>query len=130
MGQKDHQEGMMAAPPRILDRKVLHAGAHIFREGDDGDRAYLVQQGTVEIVRRRADGTEVILGEITKGGIFGEMALVDDQPRMAAARALTGVTLLVVTREQFREKLDAADPFIRALLKIFVHNIRQVSSRI
>lgn len=120
----------MAAPPRILDRKVLHAGAHIFREGDDGDRAYLVQQGTVEIVRRRADGTEVVLGEITKGGIFGEMALVDDQPRMAAARALTGVTLLVVTREQFREKLDAADPFIRALLKIFVNNIRQVSSRI
>lgn len=120
----------MAGPPRILDRKVVASGAYIFREGDDGDRAYLVQEGTIEIVRRRADGTEVILGEIAKGGIFGEMALVDDHPRMASARAMTGATLLVVTRDQFREKLDAADPFIRALLKIFVRNIRQVSSQL
>lgn len=120
----------MAGSPRILDRKVVASGAYIFREGDDGDRAYLVQEGTIEIVRRRADGTEVILGEIAKGGIFGEMALVDDRPRMASARAMTGATLLVVTRDQFREKLDAADPFIRALLKIFVRNIRQVSSQL
>lgn len=120
----------MAAEPRILDRKVVAAGSYVFREGDEGDRAYLVQQGTIEIVRRRPDGSEVVLGEINKGGIFGEMALVDDQPRMAAARALTGVTLLVVTRDQFKEKLGAADPFIRALLKIFVNNIRQVSARI
>jgi CRP-like cAMP-binding protein len=120
----------MAGPDRILDRKVLHAGSFLFREGDDGDRAYLVQEGVIEIARRRSDGTEHILGEISRGGIFGEMALVDDKPRMASARALTAVTLLVVTRDQFKEKLDNADPFIRALLKIFVRNIRQISSQI
>ncbi len=119
----------MAGPDRILDRKVMHAGASLFREGDVGDRAYLVQEGIIEIVRRRADGTEVVLGEVGKGGIFGEMALVDDKPRMATARALTAATLLVVTRDQFKDKLDAADPFIRALLKIFVRNIRQISSQ-
>lgn len=115
---------------RILDRKVLASGTIIFREGEEGDRAYLVQEGTVEILRTRPDGTTIVLGEVGRGGIFGEMALVDNKPRMAMARARTAVTLTVVTRDKFKEKLDAADPFVRALLKIFVNNIRQISDKL
>jgi len=115
---------------RVVERKVIYPGQYVFKSGDEGDRAYLVQDGLIEIVRVGPAGDEVVLGEIGKGGIFGEMALVDDQPRMASARAKEQATVAIVTRDQFQQKLSAADPFIRALLKIFVRNIRAITDRI
>lgn len=119
----------MAGETRFVDRKVFFPGQYIFRMGDVGDRAYLVQDGKIQIQRTKPDGSTVVLGELTKGGIFGEMALVDDQPRMACAVATEQTTLVVVGRDQFQSKLNAADPFIRALLKIFVRNIRAITDR-
>lgn len=116
-------------PARVIERKVIYPGQIIFKVGDEGDRAYLVQEGQVEIFRPDEIGGERLLGEIGKGGIFGEMALVDDQPRMASARAKEQTTLAIVTRVQFQEKMQASDPFIRALLKIFVRNIRTITDR-
>jgi CRP-like cAMP-binding protein len=119
----------MAGENRFVERKVLYPGQFIFRTGEVGDRAYLVQDGVIIIQRTRPDGVDVTLGEVTKGGIFGEMALVDDQPRMACAMVKEQSTVIIVSREQFQSKLDKADPFIRALLKIFVRNIRAITDR-
>lgn len=107
---------------RILERKVFYAGQKIFSEGEDGDRAYLIQEGSVEILKNG-----LVLGTLSRGELFGEMALVDDEPRMATARAATDVAVVLIERDAFREKLDAADPFIRALLNIFVRNIRTLT---
>lgn len=107
---------------KILERKVFYAGQKIFKEGDRGDRAYLIQDGTVEIVKNG-----MALATLSKGELFGEMALVDDQPRMASANAITDVSVVVISREVFREKLAKADPFIRGLLSIFVRNIRNLT---
>lgn len=112
---------------QVLERKIFPAGALIFREGEEGNRAYVVQSGMVEIIKNGEDG-EAILGTIVEGGIFGEMALVDDQPRMASARAVKSTTLIAVPREVFRQKLATTDPFIRALLNIFVKNIRAMAA--
>jgi CRP-like cAMP-binding protein len=119
----------MASDGRFVDRKVLYPGQYVFRTGDVGDRAYLVQEGVISIERTRPDGNVVTLGEVKKGGIFGEMALVDDQPRMACALVKEQATVIMVGRDQFQSKLDKADPFIRALLKIFVRNIRAITDR-
>ena len=107
---------------RVLERKVFYAGQKIFKEGDRGDRAYLIQDGTVEIVKNG-----VPLATLAKGELFGEMALVDDQPRMASAVAATDVAVVIISRDTFREKLSKADPFIRGLLSIFVRNIRNLT---
>jgi CRP/FNR family cyclic AMP-dependent transcriptional regulator len=107
---------------KILERKVFYAGQKIFKEGDRGDRAYLIQDGTVEIVKNGMP-----LATLSKGELFGEMALVDDQPRMASANAVTDVSVVVISRDVFREKLAKADPFIRGLLSIFVRNIRNLT---
>jgi CRP/FNR family cyclic AMP-dependent transcriptional regulator len=64
---------------------------------------------------------------VTTGGIFGEMALIDNQPRMASATALTGTTCVIITDAVFDNKLKEADPFIAGLLRIFVRNIRSVT---
>jgi CRP-like cAMP-binding protein len=114
----------------VLDRRVYAAGEVIFKEGEIGRRcAYLVQSGKVEISKRAADGETFILGYINDGGIFGEMALVDNKPRMAMARAADTTTVIIVTEATFEDKLRKADPFIRGLLNMFVRNIRETTDK-
>ena len=112
---------------KILDRLVIAEGASVFNEGDRGDRAYVVQDGVIEIWRKDEYGNPIVLGKVEKGGIFGEMALIDDQPRMATARALIATTVISVPRNVFSVKLAKCDPFIRGLLGIFLRNIRSMA---
>lgn len=110
----------------IIERKTYPAGASIFVQGDMGACAYVVQEGMVEIFITPEDGSgERVLGTITKGGIFGEMALIDKSPRMANARAKAGSTVIVITESMFNHKLEKADPFIRGLLGILADTIRR-----
>ncbi|MBF0167497.1 MAG: cyclic nucleotide-binding domain-containing protein [Alphaproteobacteria bacterium] len=113
---------------KFIERKVFFPGQKVFAEGEEGNRAYLVEKGEVEIFKKTEEGEERILGVITQGGIFGEMALIDNQPRMASARILTDATLSIIPRAAFEEKLRHADPFLRALLTIFVRNIRTLTT--
>ncbi|MBL8830828.1 MAG: cyclic nucleotide-binding domain-containing protein [Rhodospirillales bacterium] len=113
---------------QILPRKHIRAGRAIFRKGDAGDMAYVIQSGTVEIVRPVVDQKRVI-ATLAAGEIFGEMALVDGKPRMADAIATTDVTVLAISAEQFQEKLKEADPFLRALLRMFVKNLRVMTEK-
>ena len=110
----------------VLQRQTFQPGDRIFKEGDEGNMAYVVQAGEVEIYKE-VDGVVTVLGTVGQGGIFGEMALIDSKPRMAAARARKGSTIIVVTRDTFDQKLSKADPFIRGLLNILVENVRNLS---
>lgn len=111
----------------VLERKTCQAGERIFKEGEEGNRAYVVQAGEVEIIKSTGD-KDIVLGTIGKGGIFGEMALIDDKPRMASARAAKGgATVIIVSRMMFQKKLAKADPFVRGLLNILSENIRSVT---
>lgn len=118
----------MSETEKILDRVVIAEGTAVFNEGDRGDRAYVVQDGMIEISRNDDYGNPVVLGTVEKGGIFGEMALIDDQPRMATARATVATTVIAVPRAVFSQKLAKCDPFIRGLLGIFVRNIRSMAN--
>ncbi len=109
----------------LVDRKNFTAGHMVFKEGDQADCAYIIQEGLVEIIKTDGDDTKV-LATIPKGGIFGEMALIDEAPRMASARMAEGGTLLVVSRTAFETRLNKSDPFIRTLLRIFVDTIRRL----
>ena len=110
----------------VLQRKVIAVGERIFKEGDEASSAYLIQDGEIEIYRE-ANGEKVVLATMGKGAIFGEMGLVDSKPRMASARATAMTTVVIVTRPMFQDKLNKTDPFVRALLNIFVETIRRSS---
>lgn len=114
--------------PLILQRQLYDPGDQIFKEGDEGRLAYVVEEGEVEIFVI-IDDHEQVLGTVGKDGIFGEMALIDNQPRMANARATKSTTIICVTRQMFDEKLNQADPFIRGLLKILADNNRDITSK-
>lgn len=107
----------------ILERRTLRDGDTIFRQGEQGSSAFIVQSGEVAISVN--DGNdEKVLATIGQGGVFGEMALIDDKPRMATARAKGAVTVVTITKNMFDQKLKKTDPFIRALLRILVETVR------
>ena len=115
----------------VLDRRVYAEGEVIFKEGEVGRRcAYLIESGKVEITKRKDDGTDTVLGYIPQGGIFGEMALIDDSPRMAQARAVAPTAVVIVSESMLEGKLKKADPFVRGLLNLLVRNLRQSGNRL
>lgn len=119
---------MAVDPQQLMPRQSFAAGEVIFREGMIGDVAYVVQEGEVEIVRTQSKSqARKVLGIIRKGGMFGEMALVDGKPRMADAVALKETTCMIVKRDLFERKLESADPFIKGMIRIFVRNIRSMA---
>lgn len=117
-------------PPKSQPSRATFAPAQvIFREGEAGDRAYLVEQGLVEIRKKDSKG-ERLLGQIKPGEFFGEMALIDDNPRMASAVAAQHTICLTVARDVFKERMKKADPLLVALLKMFTSNIRELEDRL
>ena len=112
---------------QVLDRKVFPIGEKIFRDGDSGGRAYIVQSGSVDIVKE-INGEDVVVGTVGPGGIFGEMALIDDEPRMASAIVSDTCVCIVITRAVFQKKLNKLDPFLSGVLRILVENIRSIQA--
>ena len=112
-----------------LETREIQAGRYIFREGESGDLAFIVTEGVVEITRK-VNGEEVVLGEVPKGGLFGEMALLNDKPRMASAYAQDEVKLLVISRAQMAKKMSVADPFLRALIEVLSNHVRSVVDKL
>jgi CRP/FNR family transcriptional regulator, cyclic AMP receptor protein len=115
-------------PSRINDAKRIQVneGQHVFRERESGDAAFVVLDGKIAIYRTTEQGDH-LLATLGKGAMFGEMALIDNQARMASAKAIEGqATVLVVTRDAFKKRMDMLDPFTRGLIKILTENIRTI----
>ena len=115
-----------AVDAKNVDRKQFFAGELIFQHGSFGNRAYLIESGLVEISRGHGERKRV-LGRVGPGGIFGELALIDGQGRVADARALSDTVCLVIPQDVFRDKLERTDPVIRALLRIMARNLRTLT---
>ena len=111
----------MAPPP--LSKKTFKPKDIIFREGEAGDDAYLVQKGHVEIVRKRGDSEQVVR-QVKAGEVFGAMAAIDTQHRIATARAVEESVCVVIPKRVLEEKIAASDPLVVALLRWFVTQSR------
>ena len=111
------------------DRERYRAGELIFAEGDAPSGAYLIESGRVEITTLQFNEPRV-LGELGPGMLLGEMAVIDHSPRTASARALTDCRLIPINREQFAERLAAADPVVRALLMSQLSRYRSALARL
>ncbi|HEY3303037.1 MAG TPA: cyclic nucleotide-binding domain-containing protein [Candidatus Binatia bacterium] len=85
--------------------KEYRAGEIIFREGDPGKALFIVLDGKISIARA-ADGFEKPLALLGPGAYFGELALIDDQPRFAGARADEDSLLLIMYKSHFDELIE------------------------
>lgn len=106
-----------------LNREIYGVGELIFKEGDAGDCAYLIEEGLIEI-SVTVDGREQRVNQIGKSELFGEVALIDHQPRTASARALEKAVLITIQRSLVNELLEKTDPIVRHLLLVILDRYR------
>ena len=107
-----------------LDRITYKAGDQIFREGDTGDCAYLIESGSVEVSISR-ENESFRVGLLGVNDLFGEMALIDKRPRMATVTALDDTRVIRISRSLIEEKLSESDPLIAHLLRLVLKRFRQ-----
>ena len=88
-----------------LERLEVPAGEIIIRQGETGEECYLLRSGRVEVLARRAQSRERNLATLGPGSLFGEAALLTDEPRNATVRALEPCTLLALRRTDLVEAL-------------------------
>ena len=106
-----------------FDREVFSGGQEIFRSGDAGDCAYLIEEGVVEILVLKEDG-EHRIKLISQGELFGEVSLIDYQPRTATVRAIERTVLVPIPRKLMEQLLEKSDPVLRHLLLVILERFR------
>jgi CRP/FNR family transcriptional regulator, cyclic AMP receptor protein len=95
------------------------AGETIFREGDPGAEFFVIQRGRVRILSGNR-----LLETLGENEIFGEMALIDDAPRSAAAVAETDVTVASVTEKQYLFLVRHTPFFALKVMRVLAHRLR------
>jgi CRP/FNR family cyclic AMP-dependent transcriptional regulator len=105
-------------------------GSVILFQDDPGDSLFVLRAGRVKVVLIGEDGREVILGVLEPGAHFGELALIDDQPRSAHVIAMEDAQLLILRREDFRRRVEANPTVAWALLSELSRRLRRADVKI
>ena len=133
------EQGLSAQELRLLAKysreRRYSAEALIFAEGEPGDCLYIVLDGAVRISRMVPGMGEECLTILERGEVFGELALVDDQPRSADARAHRATTTVFsISRSLLEEVLsmdpDAAIQFLNLLCRLLCRRLRAMNERL
>lgn len=134
--EADHQsvlpEPGSTEPEGSLDGEnhiLVNEGEVIFREGERGCSAFLIERGEVEISVQR-NSENVKLARRGPGEVFGEMAIIDDQPRSATVTAVRPCQLLMITRDQLVNRIEQTDPVLRMCLRVILQRFRTTLLRL
>jgi len=106
-------------------KKTFQESKFIIREGEPGEVAYVIQNGKVEIIKGFVETRHLAFR--AKGDVIGEMALLDNRPASASARAMTDVEVVGISREEFQARADAMDPAMRSIMQHLVKRLRDAS---
>lgn len=97
----------------------------LFRAGDAGDAMYLIERGKVRISVQARDGHELTLAELGRGEFFGEMALLDGQPRSANATTMEESRLAVLSRDHLLSFVERNPKFALEMLTAVANRLRR-----
>jgi len=106
-------------------RKMFPAGTEIFRSGDVGNCAYIIDEGEIEI-GIPLNAHQTIHNRLGPGELFGEMALIDDHKRIGSARAVSDTVMRVITSNQILDRLHHSDKVIAFILRITLMRYRHL----
>ena len=124
------ERGELVRFAELTREKSYPKGSVIVFEDDPGDSLFVVRDGRVKVVLVAEDGREVILGVLGIAEHFGELALIDDQPRSAHVIAMEDATLLVLRREDFRRRVEGSPSVAWALLTELSRRLRAADGKI
>jgi CRP/FNR family cyclic AMP-dependent transcriptional regulator len=103
---KDLDDTELAEVADVCREEQFVSGEYIFREGESGNRLYLITEGEVRISRDVPGSGEEALAVLKPGALFGEMAVFDRSERSTHAISNGGTTVLTITRADFEMLLD------------------------
>ena len=117
----------------LLIPKKIKAGEMIFRELDDSDALYVVEQGQVVVSKHVSGEMEIVLTRFYPGDFFGEMGLFDSAPRSASAHAELDTILWRLDREVFHQILsnypEIAARICYRLVTVFIQRLRATNDQ-
>ena len=105
-------------------------GDMIMEQGSIGDCAYIIEKGEVEIFISHPGNKEQKIATRGEGTIIGEMALIDQKRRTASIRAVTDCSMVKITEDDFKRRVDASDPIMKMILQVVLNRYRDTLSRI
>ena len=114
---------------KSVNRERFPKGAKIFREGEPGTYAYLIETGKVEI-SAATKGTKFELNVLGPGDLFGEMALIDNHSRSATATALEDTEVIPLEKATLEQKIGSSDPVLHLLLRVVLDRFRWALRRV
>lgn len=107
----------------------LPAGEELFAEGSRGEEAYVIQEGELEIIKT-SSGRDVLLAVRKTGEVIGEMALLEDMPRMASVKARQDTRMLAIHRDQLEELLKTSPSAAEAMFYTMLKRLRSTESKL
>lgn len=124
----EEQLGMIA---NLVIVKNFNRDETVVLEGDDSVQAlYLIATGSVQVYMTGIDGRETILSFLERGDFFGEMSLIDGEPRSASVRTVTDAKLLVIHRESFLSLIRKTPEIAMALMSELCKRLRKANKQI
>jgi CRP-like cAMP-binding protein len=119
------QLGLLA---RSVGTQTFERGEAIFHQGSMGSTLYIIVRGQVRIFTTSETGQELTVTLFRDSDFFGEMALLDGQPRAASAEAMCRTTTLTLHRAAFLHTIDACPPIAASVLEVLTARLRQSNS--
>lgn len=110
---------------RSVSTQTFQRGDIIFHEGSVGSTLYIIVAGQVRIYTTSEAGQELTVTMFREGDFFGEMALLDGQPRAASAEAMCRTTTLSLQRAAFLHTINACPPIAASVLEVLTLRLRQ-----
>ncbi len=104
------------------------AGESLFEEGDEGDCAFIIEKGEIEVFFTK-NNQKLMICTLKEGDLLGEMALLDELPRTASAIAMENTEVIIIPREYITQKIEYSDPTVRFFLKVILERYRDLRTR-
>ena len=114
----------------VVTRRSTTRGSIIMAAGDPTDSLYIILSGRLKVMMGDADGKEVILSLLGPGEFFGEMGLIDDNPRSASVVAIEPCELLAITRRDFKKCMTDNAEMAVAVMRGLVRRLREADRKI
>ena len=115
----------LSALRRVARAQTFTAGQEIFKEGDNGDGVYVVQDGLVEISGLVDQKMRLVLSQVGPGDIFGEMAVLDNKPRSACAVAKADAKVYFIPRAEMLALVEHSPTLALALMREISQRLRE-----
>lgn len=114
----------------VASERTHPKNAVVLTEGEIGDSLYMIQSGKVKVVIGDEEGRELILKILGPGDFFGEMSMIDKQPRSASVTTIEPATFLVLSNAAFERCVEQAPRIANMVMRILAQRVREADRKI